>query len=347
MTTADELQRRFPVLKKKRSKVALVGFASTSRHLAPYDDDEWEIWALNESHGTPWLRRITRYFQIHQEWDFMKGGNQTYKLHRHWLQQDHPFPIYMQKDFPQVPSCVKYPLDGISEKYLPRVMRGEEVNRYFTSSYSFMMAMALFDGRFDTIGTWGFEMGTDTEFRYQKGSTEFWMGLAAGLGKELYIPEKCQLLSGAIYGWEASRMINRQRLEFYQAQWEDKQKAQMASYHQILGKRQLAEELSAKATSKAEKEAYNLQGRKLFDLEMKQLNATNATFGRVQMCKDLINLVDMMHKGKDPLKGEVPVDDKSAEGDIEYIQTETQIEDKDVVFVEVPDGTKEEEKSEA
>ena len=142
-------------------------------------------------------------------------------------------------------------------------------------------------------------------------------------------------------------MINRQRLEFYRAQWKDKQKAQLATYQQVSGKRQFAEELAAKATSKAEKEAYNLQGRKLFDLEMKQLNATNATFGRVQMCNDLIELVDMMHRGEDPLKGEVPVDDKSAEGDIEYIPTEQQGDGKDVVFVEVPDGEKKEEKSEA
>jgi hypothetical protein len=142
-------------------------------------------------------------------------------------------------------------------------------------------------------------------------------------------------------------MINRQRLEFYQAQWKEKQTGQMAAYQQVSGKRQLAEELAAKATSKPEKEAYNLQGRKLFDQEMRQLNAANATFGRVQMCSDLIQLVDMMHKGEDPLKGKIPTDDKSAEGDIDYIQTEHLSDDKDVVFLEVPDGEKEEEKSEA
>jgi hypothetical protein len=310
-------RKSFSSIKEPRKKVALVGFASTTRHLAPYDDSEWEIWCLNEAHHAPWLRRITRWFQIHQEWDFMKGGNQSYEGHRKWLLEKHDFPIYMQQEFEQVPSCVVYPLDEIVERFLGNVKRGNEVNKYFTSSYSYMMAMALLED-FDEIGTWGFEMATDTEFRYQKGSTEFWMGLAAGLGKEVRITPECQLLSGAMYGWEASRMINRQRLEYYVGAWGKKRDAQLAKYQQLNGKRMMLNELASKAEDQSEKDMYEEQAKTMFEVEMRALNTANAFSGRVQMLEDLVKIVDMMHKGEDPLAGKIPVDDKSAEGDVNY-----------------------------
>jgi hypothetical protein len=337
-------RKDFPSIKEPRKKVALVGFASTTRHLAPYDDPEWEIWCLNEAHHAPWLRRITRWFQIHQEWDFMKGGNQSYEKHRDWLQEKHDFPIYTQKDFKQIPSGVVYPLDEVVDTFLGGVKRGEKVNKYFTSSYSYMMALALLED-FDVIGTWGFEMATDTEFRYQKGSTEFWMGLAAGLGKELYIPPKCQLLSGAMYGWEASRMINRQRLEYYEKVWARKRDEQLGKYQQINGKRNMLNELASKAPNQAEKSVYEDQAKSMFELEMRALNTANAFSGRVQMIEDLIKIVDMMHKGEDPLAGKIPMDDKSAEGDIDYDKlAEESVKDDDALapgapeaeFVEVP-----------
>ena len=34
----------------RKKRVAIIGMATTSRHLAPYDDDEFEIWGLNESY---------------------------------------------------------------------------------------------------------------------------------------------------------------------------------------------------------------------------------------------------------------------------------------------------------
>ena len=34
-----------PTPHEKRLKIAIMGFASSSRHKGPWDDPEWEIWA--------------------------------------------------------------------------------------------------------------------------------------------------------------------------------------------------------------------------------------------------------------------------------------------------------------
>ena len=74
-------------------KVALVGMATTSRHLTPWDDDDFEIWTLNESYygkhqdpdGTPYVKRIDRHFQMHPSWDYMRPNNFNHPRHPQWL----------------------------------------------------------------------------------------------------------------------------------------------------------------------------------------------------------------------------------------------------------------------
>lgn len=306
--------RDFPALERKRDKVALVGFSSSTRHLAPYDDDEWSVWSLNEAHRQPWLKRLTRHFQMHAEWDFNKGGDQSYIEHREWLRKEHPFPIYMQEEFPDIPSSVAFPLDEVVAEFLPTITREGEIIRYFTSSFAYMCSLALLEG-FKTIGIWGFDMGTETEFKYQKPSTEFWLGVAAGRGVEIQLPKICQLLRGGLYGYEVSRMINRQRLEHLQGKWEEQKVRQMAKYNIAAGKRQQCEELYAEATDDELKKHYKSMGSGLLDQEIRALNKANALYGRVQMLEDLIKVVDNMQDGKDDWDG--PISDAEVEGDIE------------------------------
>ncbi len=71
--------------------------ATTSRHLAPWDDDEFEIWCLNESYWgghfgpdkkTPFLKRADRWFQMHPSWDYFRPHNFNHLLHAEWLRND-------------------------------------------------------------------------------------------------------------------------------------------------------------------------------------------------------------------------------------------------------------------
>ena len=306
---------KFETIKEPRTKVAIVGFAGTTRHLAPYDDPEFEIWGLNEAHRQPWMKRITRWFQIHQRWDFTKQNNEAYKDHWIWLREQHPFPIYLQEAEPDVPSSVRFPKDEIVEKFLSNIRRGKnwkesEINEYFTSSFSYMFSLAVYLG-FKHIEVYGFEMATDTEYRYQKGSTEFWIGRAP-LDVEVLVPEECRLILGALYGFEVSRMINRQRLEFLQKGWQREFEKGKQGLFQVSGRRKEVDALHGTTKDPAEKKTYAVRSRELFQSEVRSNANVNHTKGRLDMLNDLIQTVDNMHMGRDAGDGFV-----GPEGDID------------------------------
>jgi hypothetical protein len=224
-----------------KDKVAIVGFAPTTRELAPFDDPEYEIWIVNEEYALPWCKRYDRVFQMHQKWDFGRSNNTNHPNHPLWLRNQAgqcimckgegkfvpinakepvnceqcngtgtyipnrrlDLPIYMQEAFPDIPGAVAFPLDEATK------MIGR---RYFRSSFSYMMTMAMLMG-YKRIEVYGFEMGTETEYHYQKANGEYLIGVAVGMGFDVYVPDKCTLLKGNVYGYEESRIGYRQNLE--------------------------------------------------------------------------------------------------------------------------------------
>ena len=285
-----------------------MGFAGTTRHLAPYDDkDHWEIFGLNEAHRQPWMKRVTRWHQIHRKWDWMKQNNVSYREHAEWLQKEQPFPIYMLEKYPEVPSAIAYPLEEVCAKLLPNVRRGQNWeqsirNDYLTSSFAWQCALALFLGA-KQVGAWGYEMSTDTEYRYQKGSTEFWLGVAAGMGVKVLVPPNCHLLQGKIYGRDVSRMINRQRLEFLQGRFKGELKIAEMELARVNGRRGENDRLYQTAKISEQRKVYAVRGRELLEQEINALGQVAERRGRVGMLADLVKVVDNMHLGKDPGDG--------------------------------------------
>jgi hypothetical protein len=181
-----------------KKTVAMVGMATTSRHLAPYDDETIPIWALNES-ATPrfdYLKRITRIYQLHPEWDFTRPGNHNYEDYPKWIREKHPFEIMMQEREDKYPSSVKFPMEEIIARF------GNE-SLYFTSTAPYMIAHALLEG-YNRIEMYGFEMAADEEYSNQKPCAEFWLGVAIGCGCEIYLPPGNPLLGKEmqLYGYE-------------------------------------------------------------------------------------------------------------------------------------------------
>jgi hypothetical protein len=70
-----------------------------------------------------------------------------------------------------------------------------------------MMGLALYQD-YDRIEIYGFDMGAQDEFIPQKACAEFWMGLALGLGKEIYMPPNCQLCWAPLYGYQGTGARN-------------------------------------------------------------------------------------------------------------------------------------------
>jgi hypothetical protein len=197
-----------PLNKRKISKrtgkntVALVGFAKT-RDEAPWDDLDTEIWGLNEAYAQPWMKRFDRWFQIHPEDNFSRPDNPNDPNHLNWLKVAKGFPIYMQEKFKYIPASVMYPLAEVTEKY----------GNYLTSSVAFMLTLAMLEG-FERIELYGFEMGTRTEYHYQRANAEYLIGMAKALGFEIYLPASCGICKGKMYGFETLDVAFRQKLEY-------------------------------------------------------------------------------------------------------------------------------------
>lgn len=185
-------------LPRTRKKVAIVGFAPSSmtdvRSL--FNDPDFEIWGLNQLYMVfPHLPKFaTRWFQIHNK----QAYNQAVRDHNHhaWLAAptwvdpqtgqrfpvEHPLPVYMQEQIPDVPSSVPFPVAAIMRR----------LGDYFTNSISWMLALAICEG-FEAIHIYGVDMAQDEEYSEQRPSCEYFIGLARGKGIDVFIPAHSDL----------------------------------------------------------------------------------------------------------------------------------------------------------
>jgi len=185
-----------------KSTVAIVGFSKDTRHLAPYDDEDTEIWSLNEAGRKPWMKRWDRWFQIHPRDSFARKDNPYDPDHLEWLKSQTK-PIYMHEHYDFIPSSVKYPLTEIIAKY----------GSYLSSTAAYMLTLAMLEG-YERIEIFGMRMGSMTEYHYQRSNFEYLIGLARGLGHEVYLPPECPLCKGKLYGYESMEVAYRQQLEY-------------------------------------------------------------------------------------------------------------------------------------
>jgi hypothetical protein len=100
-----------------------------------------------------------------------------------------------------IEDSVEYPLQKICDKLLRGIKKGDLPVKYFTSSFAYEMALALYEG-FERIEIYGFDMSATDEFAPQKACAEFWIGMALGMGVEIYLPPECQLISGILYAYQ-------------------------------------------------------------------------------------------------------------------------------------------------
>ncbi len=195
--TAAELRE----LRRGKKTVALVGMAPSSCNLAPWHDEDVEIWCLNEMHAFLWVKRATRWFQIHHSTSWKRTvAKRRVRGHYKWLKKNPlNIPIYMQYHHDEIPLSVGYPIHEVCEKFLKNFTRGEDRVRYFTSTFAYMMGVALLEG-FERVEIYGFEMADEIEYLQQKACAEFWIGVAIGMGVEVYTPPGSQLLYSKVYG---------------------------------------------------------------------------------------------------------------------------------------------------
>ena len=186
-------------------KVAIVGFASSTRDLAPFDDPAWEVWGVNQLYRH--IPRATRWFEIHRNWNehVVEGTD-----HLGWLRAA-PIPTYMVEPVPEIPNSVRYPLEAVCAEF----------SRYFTSTIAYMIALAILED-FGEIGIYGVDMIVGGEYGDQKACCEWLMGIAHGRGKVVTLPKHSALCRAHhLYGYEQEPDWGPMKLSVVQARFND------------------------------------------------------------------------------------------------------------------------------
>lgn len=190
-------------------KIAIVGFSASSRDDAPYDDPTWEKWGMNNLHSVAPNKTWHRWFDMHQR-DYQEINNGFLSSdHLKWMKEA-TVPIYMLRESPEFPTSVRYPIEDIQDCMLSQWNFEPRDLKYFHSSFSYPLALALYEG-VDEIGVYGFDMIMDSEYGYQRPNCEAWILLARQQPSlsdpnkkvRVTVADKCALLKGpGLYGYE-------------------------------------------------------------------------------------------------------------------------------------------------
>ena len=222
-------QEQLKKLRKENKSVAMVGFSSKHRHLAPLNDPDIEIWGLNRLHQQSWFTRWDRMFQLHpiSYLEKCRGMSEGDRDHYDWLTKKHDKPIFCQEKYKEFPSAVRYPIEDMRNKY----------GDFYTSTLAYMMALALSEG-FTHFELYGYDMEAETEYRHQRDSAEYFIGLTEGLGNKVYLPKNSSLLKGGIgiYAFETTEVGFRQLLEGRAVQLQAQMDEAGVKYNGLLGK---------------------------------------------------------------------------------------------------------------
>uniref|UniRef100_A0A6M3L9A0 Uncharacterized protein n=1 Tax=viral metagenome TaxID=1070528 RepID=A0A6M3L9A0_9ZZZZ len=176
-------------------KVAIVGTAEPSNWgVERLYGSRFEIWGLNQLYIS--LPRIvnfaTAWFQVHDDSVILERDYETID----WMAKQ-KFPIYMKKKHKDVPTSIRYPKEEIVERF----------GSYFTNQIAWMIALAIYKEA-DEIHLYGCDMSLKYEYQIQRPCVEYFVGLAKGMGIQVYIPAQSDLLKCArMYGFEDANRI--------------------------------------------------------------------------------------------------------------------------------------------
>lgn len=176
-------------------KIGLVGSHTASLRTCPWRDPTWELWGHASSRSW-YSRNLDCYFEMHRKerWSHVKKKGTKYL---HWLGRN-TIPIYMHERYPGVPASVRYPKERVFEEFshIPR--------RYFANTAAWMTALAIMEGA-TTVGLWGINYSTESEYARQRGSMEHWLGVLGGMRIQIILPDECTLLGepALLYGYES------------------------------------------------------------------------------------------------------------------------------------------------
>ena len=203
-------------------EVCLVGFAKSTNIYAWELDESIPIWSLNNAFMKGFPRLDVVFDPHHIEHikhpSYIKGRKDHSRID--WLRSNTEIPIYMLKEYEEVPMSRRYPIEDAIR------LRGSKKD--LTSTFALMMAFAILEG-YERIYVYGFNMGVEYEYDYQLAGGKFWQGFAEGRGIEVIGAEESRLFQPTkIYGYEGTSMITRRTLDKHQESYKKQAQANNA-----------------------------------------------------------------------------------------------------------------------
>ena len=154
-------------------KIAIVGTAPDWKR-APFDDEDWEIWACNKL--ATGLERCDRIFEIHRRFneDDLESPDKAYLKS-------------LKKETRPVYSII--PLGSKNNVVLDREKMFKKYGKtWFSSSFSYMLALALNMG-VKEVGLWGMGMESREEYVVQQAGVRHFVDLMRFVGIKVHIPD--------------------------------------------------------------------------------------------------------------------------------------------------------------
>lgn len=212
-------------------EVTIVGFAPSWEE-TPWDN-AGELWGMNALHKVAPDKPWNAWFQLH---DIERAHPHDKEEHVSWLIQS-GLPVFMFEEHlvkVPIPNGIPFPRQEIMD-FLG--------TNYFTNTVSWMVGFALLQQR-KKINIYGIDMAQDSEYQHQRPSCEYLIGIAKGLGVDVYIPETSDLLKTPfLYGLEEEKknaMVIKtdariKDLQNRAAQMNQNLQQQQAALHQLQG----------------------------------------------------------------------------------------------------------------
>lgn len=178
-----------PVAEPKPLKIALVGTAPSSRMLAPYNDRSWTIWGCSPGNMNV-IPRVDAWFEVHGT-NLHEPENKTFaEAYINWM-KGMQCPLFMQ-DQKVCPNAISIPKDDLVREFGPF---------FFTSSFAWMMAMAIRAGA-QEIALYGIDMASRDEYIVQRPGAYYFFMEGSKRGIKMWAPDESDIMQPpGLYGY--------------------------------------------------------------------------------------------------------------------------------------------------
>lgn len=172
---------------KSTQKIAIIGGAP-SYEGAPFDDPDWQIWAIAVGYSRLPPEKVDRWFEIHSREVIENRDKTLYRGFDEWLfnkdTKRAPVTIFPDSQMDDVPNSLMFPRQRIEERF------GHD---WWTSTVAWMFAQALANYDSD-IALFGIEMNDDEEYGVQQAALRHFRDIALLSGRKIIVPKGWNLL---------------------------------------------------------------------------------------------------------------------------------------------------------